>query len=80
MSSLLAGLRPTNWGHHLYHSKVDRDLSHDRHTHINTDISLRAYGLRSLSQIVQFFVFLVTSMTNVYSMFTITDTLITFHM
>ena len=29
----LAGQRPTNWGHHLNHSKVDRDLSHDRHTH-----------------------------------------------
>ena len=27
----LAGQRPTNWGHHFYHSRVD--LSHDRHTH-----------------------------------------------
>ena len=26
----LAGQRPTYWGHHLYHSKVDRDLSYDR--------------------------------------------------
>ena len=32
----LAGQRPTNLGHHFYHSKVDGDLSHDRHTHINT--------------------------------------------
>ena len=28
----LAGQRSTNWGHHLYHSKVDGKLSHDRHT------------------------------------------------
>ena len=26
----LAGQSPTNWGHHLYHSKVDGDLSHER--------------------------------------------------
>ena len=38
----LAGQRPTNWGHHLYHSKskVDGDFSPDRHTHINTDMSV----------------------------------------
>ena len=41
----LAGQRPTNWGHHLY-----GDLSHDRQTHINTDMSPRAYGLTSLSE------------------------------
>ena len=31
----LAGQKPANLGHHLYHSKVDRsrDLSHDRDTH-----------------------------------------------
>ena len=39
MSSLLAGQRSTNWGHHLYHSNVDGDLSHDRHTLINTSVS-----------------------------------------
>ena len=33
----LAGQKPTNWGHHFYHVKVDRDLSHDRHTDTNTD-------------------------------------------
>ena len=33
------------WGHHLYRSKVDGDLLHDRHTHINTDMSLSAYSL-----------------------------------
>ena len=32
----LAGQRPTDWEHHLYHSKVNGDLSHDRHTHTNT--------------------------------------------
>ena len=32
----LASQRPINLGHHFYHSKVDGDLSHDRHTHINT--------------------------------------------
>ena len=36
----LAGQRPTNWGHHLYHSKVDGDLSHDRHTHKHTYVSV----------------------------------------
>ena len=35
----LAGQRPTNWGHHLYHSKVDGDLSHDRQIHTNTEVS-----------------------------------------
>mgnify|MGYP001795367421 CR=1 FL=1 len=36
----LAGQRPSNWEHHLYHCKLDGDLSHsfDRHTHIDTDI------------------------------------------
>ena len=29
----LASQRPTNWGHHLYHSKVDGDLSHEGHTY-----------------------------------------------
>ena len=33
VKSYLAGQRPTNWGHHFYHSKLDGDLSHDRHTH-----------------------------------------------
>ena len=29
----LAGQRPTNWGHHLYHSKVDGDIyMTDTHT------------------------------------------------
>ena len=51
VKSYLAGQRPTNWGHHLYHSKVDGDFSHDRHKHINTGImSPRAYGLTSLSE------------------------------
>ena len=50
MPSLIAGQRSTNWGHHLYHFKVDGDLSHDRHTDINTDVSLRAYCLTSLSK------------------------------
>ena len=36
VKSYLAGQRPTNWGHYLYYSKVDRDLSRDTHTHINT--------------------------------------------
>ena len=38
---LLADKRPTNWGHQLYHSKVDRELSQERQTdtHINTEIS-----------------------------------------
>ena len=40
----LAGQRPTNRGHHLYHSTVDGDISHDKHT------SPRAYGLTSLSE------------------------------
>ena len=37
----LAGQRPSNWGHHLYHSKVNGDLSHDRqiHTHTSTEVS-----------------------------------------
>ena len=36
----LAGQRPTNWGHHVYHSKVDGDLSHDRRIHTkNKEIS-----------------------------------------
>ena len=47
MSHFIAGIRPTiaNWGYHLYHSKVDGDLSHDRHTNLNTDVSegLRFY-------------------------------------
>ena len=50
VKSFLAGQRPTNLGHHLYHSKVDEDLSHDRHTHINTDMSPRAYSLTSSSE------------------------------
>ena len=50
VKSYLANQRPTNWRQHLYHSKVDGDLSHDRHTHINTDMSPKAYGLRSLSE------------------------------
>ena len=29
----LAGQRPTNWGHRLYHSKVEGGISHDRYTH-----------------------------------------------
>ena len=50
VKSYLAGQRPTCWGHHLYHPKVDGDLSHDRHTHINTHTSSRIYGLTSLSE------------------------------
>ena len=40
----LAGQRSnySKWGHHLYHSKVDGELSHDRHTHIDTDMPPRA--------------------------------------
>ena len=43
----LADQRPTNWGHHLYHSKVDGDLSHNRQIHTQTQKSPRAYGLKS---------------------------------
>ena len=46
----LTGQMPSNWGHHLYHCKVDGDLSHDRHKHIDTNMSPRAYGLTSLSE------------------------------
>ena len=46
----LAGQRPTNWGHHLYHCKMDGDLLYDRHTLVNTDMSPRANGLTSLSE------------------------------
>ena len=42
--------RPTNWGHHFYHSKVDRDLTHDRQIHTQTQKSLRAYSLMSFSE------------------------------
>ena len=38
----LAGQRPTNWGHHLYHSKMDGDLSHDRQIHTQTQKFPRA--------------------------------------
>ena len=40
MSNLTAGTRPTNWEHHLYHSKVDEDLSHDRQRDTHKQISL----------------------------------------
>ena len=55
MSSLknLADQRPTNWGHHLYHSKVNGDLSHDRHKHINTDMFPRAYGKSNHMQMLK---------------------------
>ena len=46
----LAGQRPTNWEHHLYHTKVEEELSHDSHTthtHRNRYMSPRAYGLTS---------------------------------
>ena len=46
----IAGQRPTNWGHHLYHSKVDGDLSHDRRIHTQTQKSPRANGLTSFSE------------------------------
>ena len=49
----LAGQRPSNWGHHLYHSKVEGDLSHDRHTYTDIDTSPRAYNLTSLSEKTQ---------------------------
>ena len=42
----LAGPRPTIWGYHLYHSKVDGDLPHDRHAYINTDTLRVSKGLR----------------------------------
>ena len=29
----LAGQKPTNWGHCLYHYNVDGDISQDRQTH-----------------------------------------------
>ena len=29
----LADQRPITCGHHLYHSKMDGDFSHDKHTH-----------------------------------------------
>ena len=45
----LVGQRPTNLGHHLYHSKVDGDLSHDRQINTQTK-SPRAYGLTSFSE------------------------------
>ena len=46
----LAGQRPSNWGHHLYHSKVDGVLSHDRQMHTQTQKFPRAYGLKSFSE------------------------------
>ena len=46
----LAGQRLTNWGHHLYHSKVDGNFSHDRQIHTKTQKSPRAYGLTSISE------------------------------
>ena len=48
----LAGQRPTNWRHHFYNSKVDGNLSHGghTHTHINTDMSPRAYDFMLLSE------------------------------
>ena len=45
--------QPTNWGHHLYRSKVNGDLSNDRHKHRNTDMSPRAYGLTYLSEMTR---------------------------
>ena len=50
MSIYLAGQRPTNWRHHLYHSKVDGDLSHDRHIHINPKKTQRSNHLQMLEQ------------------------------
>ena len=29
VKSFVASKRPTNWGHYLYHSKLDRELLHD---------------------------------------------------
>ena len=46
----LAGQKPTNWGHHLYHLYVDGDLSHDRQIHTQAQKSPRAYGLTSFSE------------------------------
>ena len=46
----LAGQRPTNWGHHFYHSKMDGDLSHGRQIHTQTQKSPSAYGLTSFSE------------------------------
>ena len=50
MSSHLASERPTNWGHYLYHSKGDGYLSHDKQKHTQTQKSMRAYDLTSLSE------------------------------
>ena len=46
----LAGQRPTNWGHHLYHSKVDGDLSHDGQIRTQTQKSPWVYGLTSFPE------------------------------
>ena len=45
-------VKTSNW-HNLSHSKVNGDLSQDRHTHINTQKSPRDYGLMFLSQKTQ---------------------------
>ena len=36
---LLADHRSTNWGHHLNHSKMNGDLSHNRQTNIDKEVS-----------------------------------------
>ena len=41
VSSLPVGQTPTIWGHHLYHSKVDRDLSHE-HRYFSEGLQLNA--------------------------------------
>ena len=49
-SLTLADQRPTTWGHHFYHSKVDGEFSNDRQIHTQTQTSARAYGLTSFSE------------------------------
>ena len=53
VESYLVGQSPTNWEHLLYPSKMDREFSHNRHIHVNTQMSLRAYFLTSLSEKMQ---------------------------
>ena len=43
-------LSVANWGHHLYHSKVDGGVSHDRQIHTQTRKSPRANGLSCFSE------------------------------
>ena len=50
MSYIFSRPKLMNWEHHLYQSKVDGDLSHERQIHTQTQKSPRAYGLTSFSE------------------------------